>query len=63
MTSDTVTIYQDAAGEWRWRRQAGNGEIISTSGEGYENKTYAEKIAQELNPSTLDRAVNFVTEG
>lgn len=31
-------IYQDAAGEWRWRLQAANNRIIANSGEGYTNK-------------------------
>ncbi len=30
-----VEHYQDEAGEWRWRIQAGNGEIIAASSEGY----------------------------
>lgn len=29
-------LFQDAAGEWRWRlRAAGNGRIIADCGEGY----------------------------
>jgi uncharacterized protein YegP (UPF0339 family) len=28
-------VYQDAAGEWRWRLVSGNGRIIAVSGEGY----------------------------
>ena len=32
------TIYKDNVGEWRWRLQAGNNEIIA-SGEGYHNKS------------------------
>ena len=35
--TDTVEVYKDDAGEWRWRRQAANGEIVATSGEGYVN--------------------------
>lgn len=31
-------IYQDAADEWRWRLKAPNGNIIATSGEGYNSK-------------------------
>ena len=31
-------MYQDTAGEWRWRLRAANHEIIATSGEGYRNK-------------------------
>jgi len=31
-------IYRDRANEWRWTLIAGNGRIISDSGEGYHNK-------------------------
>jgi uncharacterized protein YegP (UPF0339 family) len=30
-------LYKDAAGEWRWRLRAKNGQVIATSGEGYKN--------------------------
>lgn len=33
-----ATIYQDSAGEWRWRLQARNNRIVATSGEGYTRK-------------------------
>ena len=31
-------VYEDAAGEWRWRLIAGNEQIIANSGEGYRDK-------------------------
>jgi uncharacterized protein YegP (UPF0339 family) len=31
-------VYRDAAGEWRWRLVAGNGQLIAESGESYQNK-------------------------
>lgn len=31
-------IYQDKAGEWRWRLLASNGNIVADSGEGYTTK-------------------------
>ena len=31
-------VYEDSAGEWRWRLVAGNGRIIAASGEGYRDK-------------------------
>ncbi|HEX8119073.1 MAG TPA: DUF1508 domain-containing protein [Pyrinomonadaceae bacterium] len=34
----TFQVYQDAAGEWRWRLVAGNGRIVADSGEGYQHK-------------------------
>ena len=32
---DTIRVYRDAAGEFRWKRLRPNGRIISDSGEGY----------------------------
>jgi uncharacterized protein YegP (UPF0339 family) len=32
-------VYEDNAGEWRWRRTAANGEIVGASSEGYVNKS------------------------
>lgn len=32
-------VYQDDAGEWRWRFRAGNGKVIAVSSEGYVEKT------------------------
>jgi uncharacterized protein YegP (UPF0339 family) len=37
-TRRTFRVYQDAAGEWRWRLAAGNGRLIAASGEGYQNR-------------------------
>lgn len=47
--SDRVEVYRDDAGEWRWRRFAGNGELVSESGEGYANKSHAVTQAVKLN--------------
>lgn len=33
-----VEMYQDKAGEWRWRFRAKNGNVLADSGEGYKNK-------------------------
>lgn len=32
-----VEYFPDAAGEWRWRVVAANGEIVGVSSEGYTN--------------------------
>jgi uncharacterized protein YegP (UPF0339 family) len=32
---DTIHVYRDDAGEYRWRRVAPNGRTVSDSGEGY----------------------------
>lgn len=49
--TDKVEVFKDSAGEWRWRRVAQNGNIISTGGEGYVNKADCVAIAARLNPS------------
>jgi uncharacterized protein YegP (UPF0339 family) len=48
--ADYVEMYQDAADEWRWHRKAANHEIVSESGEGYVDFTYARERAEKLNP-------------
>jgi len=35
---DKWEIYQDKAGEWRWRRTAPNGRVVGAAAEGYDNK-------------------------
>jgi uncharacterized protein YegP (UPF0339 family) len=42
-----ITVYQAADG-WRWRAKAANGEIVSESGELYENKSYALEAARTV---------------
>lgn len=37
----TFELYQDKAGEWRWRLRHENGNIIADSGEGYVAKAGA----------------------
>lgn len=36
-------LYQDTAGEWRWRLVVSNGNIIADSGEGYASKQGAKR--------------------
>jgi uncharacterized protein YegP (UPF0339 family) len=45
-TTDTITIYKDNAGEWRWRRKAINGRIVGASTEGYNNKSDCRENAE-----------------
>nr|WP_277552737.1 HVO_2922 family protein [Halobaculum sp. YSMS11] len=39
----TFEVYQDTAGQWRWRLEHDNGNIIADSGEGYASKQKAEE--------------------
>lgn len=34
----TITIYRDAAGEWRWSLKARNGRIVGASTESYRGR-------------------------
>ncbi|WP_228044883.1 DUF1508 domain-containing protein [Rhodococcus pyridinivorans] len=34
----TITLYRDRRGEYRWRRRAANGRVISDSAEGYKRR-------------------------
>ncbi len=38
-----VEKYEDKGGKWRWRLKAANGQIIATSGEGYNSKFNADR--------------------
>lgn len=49
MGAEKVEVYRDDAGEFRWRRLAGNGEPVSESGEGYVNHEWAVAQAAALN--------------
>ena len=41
--SAAFEIYQDIAGEWRWRLRHRNGNVMADSGEGYEDRIGAEE--------------------
>jgi uncharacterized protein YegP (UPF0339 family) len=43
-----VIVYQDESGEYRWHA---NGEIVSESGEGYQDKSYAIESAKKFGPT------------
>lgn len=49
---DKVHIYTDSKGEFRWRRVAPNGEIVTACAEGFETKDYAELSAVRYNADT-----------
>lgn len=43
----TFEIFEDEAGEFRWRLKATNGEIVATS-EGYTERSSAHRSAEKL---------------
>lgn len=52
-------IYEDGAGEWRWRLKAANGEIIA-QGEGHPNKFNARRAAYTVRDTAIDAIVQFI---
>jgi uncharacterized protein YegP (UPF0339 family) len=48
-----ITVYRAIDG-WRWRAEAANGEIVSESGEAYENKSYAMEAARRFGPADAE---------
>lgn len=55
--SDKWEIYEDKAGEYRWRRTASNGNIVGSATEGYKGKSdcvaNAERHGMDGNPKSL----------
>ena len=43
MTKATFEVYEDRAGQWRWRLVHDNGNIIADSGEGYASRQKCEQ--------------------
>lgn len=39
-------LYEDAAGEWRWRLKAKNGRTVADSGEGYRGQGNARRAVK-----------------
>jgi uncharacterized protein YegP (UPF0339 family) len=50
-------VYQDSAGEWRWRLVAANGNIIADSGEGYASKQGAKRGIRSVKASAPEAQV------
>ncbi len=44
-------LYEDSAGEWRWRLVVANGNIIADSGEGYRSKQGARRGIESVKRS------------
>ncbi len=44
----TFELFEDDAGEWRWRLRHDNGEIIADSGEGYASKSNAKRALARI---------------
>lgn len=63
MKQPRFDLYQDKAGEWRWRLVAKNGRTIADSGEGYATKGGAERaIDTVVATATLAKATTRMVE-
>jgi uncharacterized protein YegP (UPF0339 family) len=52
-------IYEDSAGEYRWRLRAANNEIVADSAEGYDTMSGARDAAQRVVRITHDDRLHF----
>ncbi|QKY19706.1 YegP family protein [Halolamina sp. CBA1230] len=43
MSKLSFEIFEDGAGQWRWRLRHDNGNIVADSGEGYATKSKAKQ--------------------
>ncbi|WP_408959508.1 amphi-Trp domain-containing protein [Natrinema sp. 74] len=50
-------VYEDTAGEWRWRLVHWNGNIVADSGEGYVSRSNAERAARSVMRSAATATV------
>lgn len=50
-----VVVYEDAAGEYRWKAMDTNNKTVADSGEGYGSRSYAEKAVTDLFPFAIIR--------
>ncbi|GGL68394.1 HVO_2922 family protein [Halocalculus aciditolerans] len=58
----TFEVFEDAAGEWRWRLVASNGKIIADSGEGYQSKQGVERGIESVKRNAGDADVEVVDD-
>jgi uncharacterized protein YegP (UPF0339 family) len=58
-TEPIFQVYEDNAGEWRWRLVAPNGNIIADSGEGYVSKQGAQRGIDSVKRNAPEATVEF----
>jgi uncharacterized protein YegP (UPF0339 family) len=57
MSNLTFEIYEDRAGQWRWRLIHSNGNIVADSGEGYATKSKAKEGIEAVKIGAADADV------
>ncbi|MBS1787066.1 MAG: DUF1508 domain-containing protein [Acidobacteria bacterium] len=55
-------IYQDSAGDYRWRFQSNNGKILAVSEEGYINRANCEHAIILIKRETSQAAITDVVK-
>jgi uncharacterized protein YegP (UPF0339 family) len=60
--AQTFELFQDAAGEWRWRLVAPNGNIVADSGEGYASKQGAKRGIRSVKEGAPEASIRVVEE-
>ncbi|MDZ5812301.1 HVO_2922 family protein [Halorubrum sp. AD140] len=58
--SAAFEIYEDAAGEWRWRLRHRNGNVVADSGEGYASRSNATEAVTRLKANAPGAAEEIV---
>jgi len=58
MSKATFEVYQDKAGEYRWRLEHDNGNIIADSGEGYASRQKAKEGIESVKANAPDAEVD-----
>jgi uncharacterized protein YegP (UPF0339 family) len=57
MAGATFEVYEDRAGDWRWRLVHDNGNIIADSGEGYASRQKCEQGIRSVKENAPDAAI------
>lgn len=57
----SFVVYQDVAGEWRWRLVAGNGQIVATGNESFTTKQHANRAASNVRDKCGDAVVEEIS--
>ena len=60
MSKATFEVYEDRAGQWRWRLVHDNGNIIADSGEGYATRQKCEQGLESVKQNAPDADVERV---
>jgi len=60
MSKATFEVYEDRAGQWRWRLVHDNGNIIADSGEGYATRQKCEQGLESVKQNAPDAGVERV---